>query len=73
MKKVKSSLSDAIGFPQIVPTCWGKETRGAGAYFAEHGSDDARPVAVQQALLIDGVMTYEVFHHQQEGSDAVSL
>ena len=44
-----------------------------GAYFAEHGSDDARPVAVQQALLIDGVMTYEVFHHQQEGSDAVSL
>lgn len=43
------------------------------AHLAEHGSYDAGPVAVQQALLIDRVMTNQVFHHQQEGSDAISL
>lgn len=44
-----------------------------GTYFAEHGPYDAWPVALQQALLIDRVMTNQVFHHQQEGSNAVSL
>lgn len=46
---------------------------GGDAYFAEHGSDDARPVAVKQALLIDRVMTNQIFHHQQKGSNAVSF
>lgn len=44
-----------------------------GTYFAEHGTDDAGAVALQQTLLIDGVVTNQVFHHQQEGSNAVSL
>lgn len=43
------------------------------AYFAEHGSDDARPVAVKQALLIDRVLANQIFHHQQKGGDAVSF
>lgn len=42
-------------------------------YFAEQGPDDARPVAVKQALLIDGVLANQIFHHQQKGSDAVSF
>lgn len=44
-----------------------------GAYSAEQGPDDARPVAVKQALLIDGVLANQIFHHQQKGSDAVSF
>lgn len=44
-----------------------------GAYFAEQGPDDARPVAVKQALLIDRVLVNQIFHHQQKGSDAVSF
>jgi len=44
-----------------------------GTYFAEHGTYDARSLALQQTLLIDRMMTNEVFHHQQEGSNAVSL
>lgn len=44
-----------------------------GAYFAEHGSYDAWAVAVQEALLINGVLANQVFHHQQECGDAVSL
>lgn len=43
------------------------------AYSAEDGSDDARPVAVLQTLLVDRVMTNHVFHHQQKGSDVVSF
>lgn len=73
MEKVKYSLSDAN---QLLPAN-GSHLLGQsdvrGTYFAEHGSYDARPMAVQQALLIDRVMTNQVSHHQQEGSDAVSL
>lgn len=44
-----------------------------GAYSAEDGADDAGPVAVQQTLPVDRVMTNHVFHHQQKGSDVVSF
>lgn len=55
-----------LQFLQLVPAC-------CNTYFAEHGPYDAWPVALQQALLIDRVMTNQVFNHKQEGSNTVSL
>ena len=42
-------------------------------HLAQHGSYDGRAMAVQQALMIDGVMANQILHHQQEGGNAVSL
>ncbi len=73
MKKVNYSLSNVTRLFSANSSHLLKQSDMQGAYFAEHGSYDARPMAVQQALLIDGVMTNQVFHHQQKSSYAVSL
>ena len=66
-EKVKYSFSNGNQFfLQLFPAC-------CNTYFADQGPYDARPVALQQALLINRVMTNQVFHHKQEGSNAVSL
>lgn len=70
MEKVNYSLSDVSrNYLPLAAVYTGIRS----TYFAEHGSYDAGPVAVQKALLIDRVMTNQIFHHQQESSDAVSL